>query len=256
MKPLKWHHKVDEYSTSILDFNAIITELPQSRTFTVRIEDDQGNILKKHPQTFYDFEETESWSLFMVVDLEQLGDQPTAQARMLQSLDYSRSFLPSTIHPTHLQRIDNIRDWIVTGRGQGNELDSVSTTPSSQYSLDWSDDGGDTYLADTPHGQVTIYEKQTKRKFTYGTTSKYKPQIRHSTGAIYESLQTFIDFVDAEIWIQETLAKLDDPRIGEDYLENLHFTLEICRHVLPSESDPLHSERLKYLSGRFGEVLP
>jgi hypothetical protein len=62
--------------------------------------------------------------------------------------------------------------------------------------------------------------------------------------------------MDAEIWIQEALAKLDDPRIAEYHLENLHFTLEICRYVLPLESDPLHSTRLDYLIGRFDEVLP
>lgn len=166
---------------------------------------------------------------------------------MLQTIDYCQSVLPESIHPCHTQRLNYIREWVTSRRNQESELGQLSDAQHSNYPLDWIERESNTYVADTPHGQAIIREERSKKPFAFAASSTHKIWIQHPTGAVYKCLETFIDFVDAEIWLQETLRNLNDPRIAEYYLENAHFTLEICKHVLPRESDPLHIVRLDYL---------
>ncbi len=195
------------------------------------------------------------WVLFVVVDLEQQGDRAIAQKRMLDTIDYCQSFLPESIHPSHIQRLNYLREWVVSGRNQENELRQVSAAQHSSYSLNWTERDSDTYTAEMPHGQAILHEGRSKKSFTFGASSTYTILIQHMTGAIYKSLQTFIDFVDAENWLRETLQKLDDPRIAEYNLDNIHFTLDICKHTLPSALEPLHAERLEYLNMLLDDAL-
>ncbi len=176
-----------------------------------------------------------------------MGDKDTAQSGMLQTLDLCQPLLRGIAHPSHLQRLENIRQWVVSRTTHEREM-VQATKPSATYSLNWLELAPNHYHATTPHGQaVLVEEKAVRSPYRINPASTYKAQIEHPSGTVYESLETFIDFVSAEEWVQKTLIELDDPRIAEYYLDNIHFTLSICKCSLPPDVDPVHPIRLEYL---------
>jgi hypothetical protein len=255
MNSTLWHQQGNDFQASISGYKAIITEIPNKQTYAAHIESNEGKILREPFESFDDFAKAQAWVLFVVVDLEQLGDRAIAQKRMLETIHYCQSFLPESIHPSHVQRLNYLREWVVSRRDQENELGQLPTAQHSDYSLNWTERDSDTYTAETPYGQAILHEERSKKPFAFGTSSTYTISIQHMTGAIYKTLETFIDFVDAENWLQETLQKLDDPRIAEYYLDNIHFTLDICKHALPPAPEPLHAERLEYLNMLLDDAL-
>ncbi len=255
MNSIPWHQQGNDFQASIDGYKAIITEIPNKRTFAARIENNEGKILRERFESFDDFVKAVAWALFIVVDLEQLGDRTEANRRMLDTIDYCQSFLPVSIHPSHIQRLDYIREWVISRRNQEDELGHVSAVHQSNYSFNWIEKDPHTYVAETPHGQAIIHEERLKRPFAFGTSSTYTVSIQHVTGATLNSLETFIDFIDAENLLREMLLKLDDPRIAEYYLDGIHFTLDICKHVMPSPAELLHAERLEYLNMLLDDAL-
>lgn len=255
MNAMLWHQQDNAFQASIVGYKAIITEIPNKQTYAARIENSEGKILREPFESFDDFAKAEAWALFVVVDLEQLGDQTIAQKRMLETIDYSQSFLPESIHPSHIQRLNYLREWVISRRDQEDELGHVSAVQQSNYSFNWTEKDSTTYTAETPHGQAILHEERSKRPFAFGTSSTYTVLIQHMTGVSCKSPQTFTNFSEAENWLREMLKKLDDPRIAEYYLDNIHFTLDVCKHALPSPAEPLHAERLEYLNMLLDDAL-
>ncbi len=166
--------------------------------------------------------------------------EPT-QAQLLETLDLCQSYLPVDIQFSHKQRLAHIREWVISRHVHDSELLTNPHRATKKYSFVWIETDANTYVSDSPYGKVIIREERTKKPFSYGATSSYKAWIEDPSGAKYNCLEKFIDFVDAEDWLQDALNRLDDPRISEWFLECIHFTLDICRHVLPSEVQSRHS---------------
>ncbi len=155
-----WHQQGNDFQASIIGYKVIITEIPNKHTYTARIESDEGKILREPFESFDDFAKAEAWALFVVIDLEQLGDHTIAQKRMLETIDYCQSFLPASIHQSHIRRLSYLREWIISRRNQENELGQLSAAQHSNYSLDWTEKDLDTYTAETPHGQAILHEER------------------------------------------------------------------------------------------------
>ncbi|CAG0928554.1 hypothetical protein TFLX_00928 [Thermoflexales bacterium] len=158
--------------------------------------------------------------------------------------------------PSHKQRLAYIREWVISRHVHDSELLTNPPRSTKKYSFEWLEQETTTYVSESPYGKVVIREERSKKPFSYGATSSYKPWIEDPSGARYNCLEKFIDFVDAEDWLQDALNRLDDPRISEWFLECIHFTLDVCQHVLPDTSDQLHHERINYLMDWFDESLP
>lgn len=181
--------------------------------------------------------------------------EPT-QAQILETLDLCQSYLSADIQPSHKQRLAHIREWVVSRHVHDSELVTNPHRATEKHSFAWIEQEADTYVSDSPYGKVIIREDRSKKPFSYGAASSYKPWIEDPSGARYDCIEKFIDFVDAEDWLQDALDRLDDPRISEWFLECIHFTLDVCRHVLPDTLDHVHRERIDYLVYWFDESLP
>lgn len=192
----------------------------------------------------------------MSVESEQADYREPAQAQILETLDLCQSYLPADIQPSHKQRLIHIRDWVISHHVHDREFLTNPPRSPQKYSFAWKEQESNTFASDSPYGKVVIRENRSKKPFSYGATSSYKPWIEDPSGARYDCLEKFIDFVDAENWLQDALNRLDDPRLSEWFLECIHFTLDICRHVLPDTLDHLHRERIAYLADWFDESLP
>jgi len=250
-----WHQKDKRYMASILIYTVVLSEQPGQK-FTAHIEDQDKNVLREWEGDPIEFEKAERWAMFCAVDLEQLGSKDKAQKGMLQTLDLCQSFLSINVHPSHLQRLENIKGWVVNQITQEPKLAQFAKS-STEHLLDWSEQESNNYQAVTLHGKVLIIEeKAVKSPYLVNSASRYIAQIEHSSGAIYKSSEIFMDFVDAEHWLQKTLVELDDPRVAEYYLGNIHFTLNISKHSLPPDIDLVHLARLEYLEMLLDEVLP
>jgi hypothetical protein len=254
MSLIVWHQNDKTYTASILTYTAILSE-QGGHMFTAYLEDRNKSVLREWHGDPVDFEEAERWAIFCAVDLEQLGNTEEARRGMLQTLDLCQPLLSKSTHPSHLQRLENIKEWAVNQTHHEQEMAHVEKSPT-EYLLNWSEQDSNHYQAITPHGKATIVEEKTaKSPYLINPASRYLAQIEHSSGAVYKSLEVFIDFVDAEHWVQKTLAELDDPRIAKYYLSNIHFTLNICRYILPSDVDSVHITRLEYLEMLLDEAL-
>ena len=192
----------------------------------------------------------------MSVESEQADYREPTPAQILETLDLCQSYLPADIQPSHKQRLIHIRDWVISHHVHDREFLVNPPRSPKKYSFAWKEQEPNTFASDSPYGKVVIRENRSKKPFPYGATSSYTPWIEDPSGARYDCLEKFIDFVDAENWLQDALNRLDDPRISEWFLECIHLTLDICRHVLPDTLDHSHRERIDYLADWFDESLP
>jgi len=254
MSLLTWQQNNKKYTASILDYTAVVSE-QAGYTFTAHIEDHNKTVLREWEGDPVEFDEVEQWAIFSAIDLEQIGSKDEAQKGMLQTLDLCQPVLSTSAHPSHLQRLQNIREWVLHRTTHEQEM-VHATKPSTSYVFNWSEENANLYQAITPHGKALIIEEETaKSSYLINPASRYKAQIEHASGAIYESRELFMDFVNAEHWIHKTLMELDDPRIAEYFLGNIHFTLNICKHSLPPDVEAFHRTRLEYLEMLLDEVL-
>jgi len=254
MSHLSWKQNDNIFTASILDYTAVIRE-QAGRKFTAHIQDHNKSDVREWYGDPVEFDEVERWALFSVIDLEQSGSKEVAQRGMLQTLDLCEPVLNASAHPSHSKRLHYIKEWILHRTTHEQEMAHVTKSPTA-YSLQWSEESKHYFQASTPHGKASIIEEETEKSpYLINPTSRYKAQIEHSSGATYESLEIFMDFMNAEDWIQNTLVELDDPRISEFYLGNIHFTLNICKHSLPPDIEPVHITRLEYLEMLMDEFL-
>jgi hypothetical protein len=254
MSLLTWQQNDKIYTAPILDYTAVLNEQARHQ-FTAHIQDRNKSVLREWDGDPVEFDEVEQWAIFSAIDLEQSGGKEEAQRGMLQTIDLCQPVLITSTHPSHLQRLQYIREWVLHRTTHEEEMAHI-TKPSMSYILDWSEEHTNHYQAVTHHGKALIIEEETvKSPYLINPASRYKAQIEHSSGAIYESLETFMGFVNAEHWIQKTLVELDDPRIAEYFLGNIHFTLNICKRSLPPDVEPFHLTRLEYLDMLLDEVL-
>jgi hypothetical protein len=249
-----WNQQENTYRANLLVYIAVLTEQPGHK-FLAHIEDNENNIIRNWHGYPFEFEEAERWAIFSAVDLEQLENEETARQGMLQTLELCQPLLHNSTHPSHLQRFENIREWVISKTTHELEMFQAKN-PAEKNSLNWVEQSPTSYQVPTPHGKaVIIEEKAAKSPFLINPSSSYKARIEHASGAAYEAMQPFMDFVDAEDWVRRIIFELDDPRIAEYYRGNIQFTLNICKHGLPTDVHPIHLQRLEYLGMRIYEVL-
>jgi hypothetical protein len=254
MSLLTWQQNNKIYTTPILDYTAVLRE-QSGYTFTAHIEDHNELVLREWHDDPIEFEEAERWAIFCAVDLEQSESKDKAQRGMLQTLDLCQPILSVDTPPSYLQRLKYIREWILHQTTHDGEMVHL-TRPSTKYLLNWSEQDNNHYQAMTSHGKAWIVEERAaKSPYLINPANRYMARIEHVSGATYKSPEIFMDFVDAEHWLQRTLAELDDPRIAKYYLGNIHFTLSICKRNLPSDAEPFHVARLEYLEMIINDAL-
>ena len=240
---LTWKLKDDAYYTKILDVQAVMKNAGSG--FSVSIVDTSGTILQKAYEEFDDIEAVEEWLLFVLVDMEQLENKELAKQRMLTTLDKAHDAILGHVHNSHVERLARIRDWVINRR---IDMEALRTpTKESHETLEWNEINSKMFSIVTPHGDAVIFEK---------AITAHEVWIEHDSGAKYKSLETFIDFLDAEHWIQKALNQLNDPSIHEVNLACISFTLEICQRLSSNNTDPLNNARLEYLESLLSEVLP
>jgi len=240
---LTWKLQGDSFYAKVLDCQAIARNA--GSRFIASIVDNSGIILQNAHEEFDDIEAVENWVLFTLVDMEQSDSTDIAKQRMLTTLDKAAESIREHVHGSHIERLSRIRNWVID-----RHIDiEVLLTPKKEtlQTLEWDEINSKTFSASTPHGKAVILEK--------GVTA-HETWIEHNSGVKLKSFETFIDFLDAENWVQKALNHLDDPSVNEVNLDSINFTLEICQRLLPHNIDPLINARLEYLEALLGEILP
>jgi len=240
---LVWGQYGDVYRANILDVQAIVKSV--GSRFKASIVDGSGSILREVFEEFDDIYSAEEWVLFVVIDIEQSGNQDIAKQRMQKALDDTIDFIQDRLHHSHVERLTRMRKWFLSRQAEVELLQTPNREPLQ--TLEWNETNSKTFFTMTSHGKAVIFEK--------GITA-HEAWIEHDSGAKYKSLETFIDFLDAEYWIQKSLNQLNDPHVNEVNLDCIHFTIEICRRLSPHGADPLNIARLEYLEMLLDEALP
>lgn len=240
---LTWKLHGEVYRADMLDMQAIVKNV--GSRFKVSIVDNSGTILQEGYEEFDEIESVEEWVLFVAIDAEQSGNRELAKQRMLLALDKAKDSIRDHVHSSHVERLSRIQNWVIDRKEDTKSL--FTTKYETIQALEWNEINSKTFSANTPQGKALIFEK--------GITA-HEAWIEHDSGAKYKSLETFIDFLDAEHWLQKTLNRLNDPSVNEVNLDCVSFTLEICQRLSSHNNDPLNNARLKYLEALLGEVLP
>jgi hypothetical protein len=77
---------------------------------------------------------------------------------IIDTLDRCVLRLPSTIHPTHIERINRIKNWL----GSGTSNAPPEPTGAIEQVLNWTEQET-TVTAETAHGQAMVVELSTPR---------------------------------------------------------------------------------------------
>jgi hypothetical protein len=72
---------------------------------------------------------------------------------------------------------------------------------------------------------------------------------------VLESQEHFSTFEGAEAWVRTMVTQLHHPQLEEANLENIRFTLAICKQVLPDDADLAHFANLQLLEEILVEAL-
>jgi len=243
IRKLTWKLHDDVYLADFLD-NQVVASNTGSR-FKASIVDSSGSILQESHEEFDDIESVEEWALFVVVDMEQSENQDIANRKMLTTLDEAVDSIRGRVHNSHVERLSRIRNWVISRQDDIESLLTIKKEPSQ--TLEWDEINSKMFSATTSQGKAVILEKG---------IAAHEAWIEHDSGAKYKSLEIFIDFLDAEHWIQKALNQLNDPSVNEVNLDCISFTLDICQRLSSRNTDPLNNTRLKYLESLLGEVLP
>lgn len=180
-------------------------------------------------------------------------DEEINLSSTLETHSLCETLLHKETHLAHFERLENIKEWI--GSRKRSVLNRVDKPPMEDP-LEWFEPEPDHYQVQTRHGLAILFEERAKKSpYRINPTSLYKPCIKHPSGAVYETGEKFHDFVAAENWVRQTLYELDDPSVEKYCLNNIQFTLDICKHSLPSNADRIHRENLEYLEMRIFDAL-
>jgi len=128
--------------------------------------------------------------------------------------------------------------------------------PPQNIHLLWVEEDG-VYRANTEFGSATIAEtRANKSRYSFGVSDCYKAWIEHSTGVLLKAPGEFATFENAEDWLINKLGLLFDPSINESHLDEIRYTLNICKHLLPDSAEIYHYLRLDHLVHELEIVLP
>src|SRR5512133_371469 len=161
MSLLTWQQNDNIFTASILDYKAVLSE-QAGHKFMAHIQDHNKSVLREWDGDPVEFDEVERWAIFSAIDLEQSGSKEKAQSGMLQTLDLCQSALSTNVQPSHLQRLQYIREWVLHQTTHEQEMAHVTKPPTS-YALNWSEENANRYQAVTHHGKALIVEEETTK---------------------------------------------------------------------------------------------
>jgi len=207
--------------------------------YTARIETRSGKVVATGE---YDFENCKVWAAVNLPLLDEVSGNLAECGNVLDTLALCQPLLSTDTDSVHWMRIEHIKAWIAHETKRVYTAIPILLSRRSYEALHWIDQGM-TFIADTPHGQAVI--EQIRDTHILGQIT-HKARIRHHTGAELD-VYSGPDFMEAEAAIKTQLMALDEPHLNEADLDILHFTLDICKRLLPSDSDPIHYARLDAL---------
>ena len=260
MPDVAWQKHNDIYTASISNLRALIIEHHDTDTFAARIETVNGETLQAS-QPLPDFEIATRWVLSSMVDVEQTLDRHNPYQRIFETLDLCKAKLSLITDSVHLQRLEHIRQWVVTRSTQEQEIaDEWRQQANEKHQptpLDWQALSTTDWYIDTPHGRAIIREiRPNTSLYGQATSMTHRAWIAHPNGASYEWNMRSIDFMAADAWVRQTLHELADPRVAERFVGSITFTLTICERLLADELDPMHTARINSIKEMLETVLP
>ena len=247
MTAIEWNHVNERQWIRVLGMTVVVTEKEEGH-YVVHVEDAEGNILRQDAAGIPGVEEAKQAAVFTAVDLQQMAGGDSAQASLIETLDRCISLVSPTVHPAHLARLEYLREWVRTKADHEREM-AVKQERGKIAELEWNEVSSGHFVASTPFGLAVIVEERPRQsRHKINPSSTIRGRIEDPSGAIYESLERFDDLSRAQEWVTKCISDLNDPRLAEIYLENIHFTLDVCRRSLPSkELSDLDQVRLDYL---------
>jgi hypothetical protein len=250
MTHFTWTQSSNEYRSPAAYGVAIIIENSPGH-YEARLESPSGARLTEIREIFTEFTEIEALLHFQEAELELSEDSPRALETLYATLDWCAALLPPDTHPVHALRIEHMKRWFPdheTYRRTAGKL-----TRNVPASMPWTGEGPD-YTAVTPHGQAVVWEIPPVRSpFRFGGASSYAARLEHPTGAVLHCLGKFNSFEDADRWVRETLAVLDDPLVEE---VNGRAALHVGDLRASCPRTPTRSAaRLEYLEMRLDDAL-
>lgn len=229
-------------------------------TWIARIQTVDGTILIAS-EPLPDRESATLWLTAHRVEVEHTYHTQRLPPGLRATFERCAILLTTAAHPAHGQRLAHIRQWLATRTTHDAALavewqhQTAESPPLN--SLDWQPLTATDWFVDTPHGRAIIQEQRpAKTLFTIASPITHRVWIAHPTGATYLWNEYPSDFMVADAWVQHTLRTLDDPRIAEVFLNNIVFTLAICRAVLVADSDRIHRMRIESITSLLEEALP
>jgi hypothetical protein len=213
------------------------------RPYTARIETSSGKMVAAAE---YDLEGCKSWASVNLPLMDEVSGELGDCGKAVETLALCQHLLPTETDAAYWLRIEYIKLWMAKRTGQTYEVVDIPLPEFSYDSLNWVEQGTE-LIADTPHGRAVIHELQ--QKGVIGERSQHKARIIHRSGAKLDCY-SWVDFAEAESAIKKQLKAMDRPDICESHLDIMHFTLDVCKEILPVDADPIHYARLDMLGSR------
>lgn len=257
---LDWEYDAGQYTLHLTQGKAIIIEDKSSGSlfYQPHIQGMDEQDLVDFPHEIDDFETAEMFVRASLITLDQQGvDEPAFAQKLASTLDTCAALLPEPHRLYHRARLENIKRWFF-GQSLYSDMVKPPTNDWADHEFDWQQIDN-RYVSDVPpHGKAVIVETPSDRSsaFSFGTTSHYNLQVEDETGVILKDYVPPTDFLSAEERMRTILSELEQPFIGEVYVDHISFTIKICQCLLPQDADLMQYVRLDYIDGYLGEVLP
>lgn len=242
MKTLHWVESGNGYVANLQHGRVVIapTDPPNPhRPYTVYIETASGEVVSTDS---FDLESCKAWASANLTVMDRGSGVYGNFGNAFETLELCQQLLHKDTDTGHWLRIEHVKQWVAEDSGQTYQVVDIPLPDHPPYELNWIEDGT-TFYADTPHGRAVIEE--VRPKYTIGGI-RHEAKIVHHSGTVMPC-HSWVDFMDAETAIRESLTKLDLPHVAEWLLDCLDFTLDVCLRILPDETDPIHYVRLETL---------
>jgi hypothetical protein len=194
----------------------------------------------------YDLEGCKSWASVNLPLMDEVSGAFNDCGKVVETLDMCQHLLSTETDAVHWLRIEHIKAWMAEHTDQPYVAADIPLPKSSYDRLNWAGQGTES-VADTPHGRAVIQE--IREEGGIGSGIRHKARIMHRSGAELDCY-SWPDFGEAKAAIRKQLNAMDKPDICESHLDIVHFTLDICKRILPADADPIHYARLGMLGTR------
>lgn len=256
---LNWKYEPGQYAIEFAQGKAVIRESDSGSTksYLPSILDLNGNVLASFPHGL-EFETAENFIQANLIEVDKSEDDKSIfHQKLASTLDMSIAFFTGDHRLYHRVRLENIKRWFL-GQRRYSDMIQPTTYEWGKHIFEWQQTHN-RYTAQTLHGKAVIIETEPVQlsKFSVGKTSRFNLQIEDETGSILNDyFVPEIDFLSAEQRMRTVLSDLESPLVDEAYLYCISFTLQICQHLLPNDTDLMQFVRLQFIDTYLNEVLP